>query len=335
MDRKVRIKDGDKCIHCHLCQKRCSFLTKYKADIGDTVKLRELVYHCFLCGICSQVCPIGIDGRGIILDMRRTEVEENNGKCREKGYAMLLAEKKNYIFRNERHMSGRSVLFPGCNFPSFYPQTTKMLTELLSKYGIGVVYDCCGKPIAELGYREDEEAIVQRIDETLKENGIEEVIMVCPNCYAFLKGRLSVRVVNIYDKLQELGAVGKNPVWKSEKKQIFLPCPDRENRELLKAANRYIEWMTGADSGFCPIEGAQCCGLGGVASVKEPELARQMASALSQNEHSVYTYCASCSGNLTRGGCKDVRHVLSEILGVHEKADVRKSMWNRIKTKFI
>ena len=205
----------------------------------------------------------------------------------------------------------------------------------MSKYGIGVVYDCCGKPIAELGYREDEEAIVQRIDETLKENGIEEVIMVCPNCYAFLKGRLSVRVVNIYDKLQELGAVGKNPVWKSEKKQIFLPCPDRENRELLKAANRYIEWMTGADSGFCPIEGAQCCGLGGVASVKEPELARQMASALSQNEHSVYTYCASCSGNLTRGGCKDVRHVLSEILGVHEKADVRKSMCNRIKTKFI
>ena len=100
MDRKVRIKDGDKCIHCHLCQKRCSFLTKYKADIGDTVKLRELAYHCFLCGICSQVCPIGIDGRGIILDMRRTEVEENNGKCREKGYAMLLLEKKNYIFRN-------------------------------------------------------------------------------------------------------------------------------------------------------------------------------------------------------------------------------------------
>lgn len=43
-DRKVMIKDGDKCIHCHLCQKHCSFLTKYGADIGDTVKLRELAY---------------------------------------------------------------------------------------------------------------------------------------------------------------------------------------------------------------------------------------------------------------------------------------------------
>jgi len=303
-------------------------------DIGDTDKLKELAYHCFLCGKCTEVCPVGIDGRAYILNLRR-ESKRPEAEKKEKGYGLILWEKRNYRYRNYKHAEGKSVLFPGCNFPSFYPQTTKMLTELLSKYGIGVVYDCCGKPIAELGYREDEEAIVQRIDETLKENGIEEVIMVCPNCYAFLKGRLSVRVVNIYDKLQELGAVGKNPVWKSEKKQIFLPCPDRENRELLKAANRYIEWMTGADSGFCPIEGAQCCGLGGVASVKEPELARQMASALSQNEHSVYTYCASCSGNLTRGGCKDVRHVLSEILGVHEKADVRKSMCNRIKTKFI
>ena len=94
MDRKVRIKDGDKCIHCHLCQKRCSFLTKYKADIGDTVKLRELAYHCFLCGMCSQVCPIGIDGRGIILDMRRTEVEENNGKCREKDMQCCWRKRK-------------------------------------------------------------------------------------------------------------------------------------------------------------------------------------------------------------------------------------------------
>ena len=174
MDRKVRIKDGDKCIHCHLCQKRCSFLTKYKADIGDTVKLRELAYHCFLCGICSQVCPIGIDGRGIILDMRRTEVEENNGKCREKGYAMLLAEKKNYIFRNERHMSGRSVLFPGCNFPSFYPKTTRKLIKILKdEADMGVLFDCCGKPVSELGLEEQEGKIIRRLNERLRAADIQ------------------------------------------------------------------------------------------------------------------------------------------------------------------
>ena len=82
------------------------FPDKVGADIGDTVKLRELAYHCFLCGKCSEVCPIGIDGRGTILDMRRTEVEENGGKCRRKGYAMLLLERKIIYSGIERHMTG-------------------------------------------------------------------------------------------------------------------------------------------------------------------------------------------------------------------------------------
>lgn len=55
--------DVSECIHCHVCQKHCEFLKKYGIDIGDTEKLKELSYHCFLCGKCTEVCPIGIDGR--------------------------------------------------------------------------------------------------------------------------------------------------------------------------------------------------------------------------------------------------------------------------------
>ena len=144
------------CIHCHKCRKHCTFLQKYQMDIGDTDKLKELAYHCFLCGKCTEVCPVGIDGRAYILNLRR-ESKRPEAEKKEKGYGLILWEKRNYRYRNYKHAEGKSVLFPGCNFPSFYPQTTKMLTELLGKYGIGVVYDCCGKPIAELGYREDEE----------------------------------------------------------------------------------------------------------------------------------------------------------------------------------
>lgn len=38
------------CTHCHVCQNQCEFLKKYGIDIGDTEKLKELSYHCFLCG---------------------------------------------------------------------------------------------------------------------------------------------------------------------------------------------------------------------------------------------------------------------------------------------
>lgn len=320
------IKDGSRCIHCHLCQKHCSFLEKYKIDIGDTVKLKELAYHCFLCGTCSQVCPVGIDGRGVILDMRREAVKENQGKCREKGYTMVLAEKQNYLFRNKRHMAGKSVLFPGCNFPSFYPKTTRELIGILKQQaGMGVLFDCCGKPVGELGLRERETQILRRLNENLREAGAEEAVMVCPNCYDFLKDKLEVRVSSIYEKLSGLG-IGREAQGNAP---IFLPCPDRAQKQWVGWLQPFLKEEPKI------LKGVQCCGLGGCASGKEPELSQSMAARIAQQGHErVYTYCASCAGNLTRNGCRGVIHLLTEILGTGEQPDTAGSMINRVTTKF-
>lgn len=315
--------DVSECIHCHVCQKHCEFLKKYGIDIGDTEKLKELSYHCFLCGKCTEVCPIGIDGRDYILKLRRENVREAEGIFREKGYGMLLKEKKDYIYKNYRNATGKCILFPGCNFPSFYPKTMKKLVKLLKEHGIGVAYDCCGKPIAELGLEADEKRIIQRINDEFEKRGVEEVIMLCPNCYTFLNPYLKVKVTDIYAKLEELGIGEKN----LESGKVFLPCPDREKREILASAERFVKGSLES------VKGVQCCGLGGCAPVKEPEIAKHMASALA-GEKKVYSYCASCSGNLTRGGCQNVRHLLTEILTTYEKPDVKKSMINRAKTKF-
>ena len=222
MNQNKKTADPSACVHCHLCQKNCAFLGKYGIDIGDVCKLEPLAYHCFLCGTCSQVCPKGIDGREIILNIRRRQVRENKGRVKEKGYSMLIKEKKEYLFQNYRNGRYRSVLFPGCNFPSFYPETTRMLADLLwEKDEVGIIFDCCGKPVAELGMEEDAQKIAERIDHKLQSMQVEELIMVCPNCYAYLKDRLSVKVVMIYDKLRELG-IGKEI---EEKLRIFPPCP--------------------------------------------------------------------------------------------------------------
>lgn len=323
-------KDGmnvEACIHCGKCTRNCSFLSKYQIDIGAAEKLSELAYHCFLCGMCSDVCPVGIDGRNVILEMRQKIVKENKGKVDEKGYGMLLLEKENYLFRNYKHVSGKSVFFPGCNFPSFYPETNKKIISLFKEHGIGVVFDCCGKPVAELGLKEQEEKIVKGIEKRLKENGVTQLITACPNCYSFLKGRLKeIRVISIYEKLNELG-IGKE----IEKDiNIFLPCPDRQEKELLKQMKCFITGEVHI------IKEASCCGLGGCAAGKEPELAKGMAESIKKAGYEeVYTYCASCSGNLTRNGCEKVIHVLSEILETNEKPDTKGSFINRIKTKFV
>lgn len=326
MKQDQRTIDTSKCVHCHLCQKHCSFLGKYGIDIGDADKLNELAYHCFLCGKCGEVCPVGIDGREVVRNMRRGQVRKDHGQAVSKKYKRVISEKQDYSYRNYRHVTEKSVLFPGCNFPSVYPKTTKKLVEILEREaGIGVVYDCCGKPISDLGMEKQEEGIVKGIEKRLKDAGVTEVITLCPNCYGYLKSRLSINVVHIYKKLKELG-IGQKI---SAEAKMFVPCPDREQREWLDD----IAFFLGQECKV--IENIQCCGLGGNAGAMEPEIAKSFAAQLKDSTENIYTYCGSCAGNLTRNGCKRVSHILPEILMTHEKPDTVKSLINRMKTKYL
>ncbi len=323
-ERKGRTADASKCVHCHICRENCAFLKKYGIDIGDVLRLNELAYHCFLCGRCSEVCPVGIDGRQVVRDMRRRQVSGDGGAYVNKKYKRMISEKREYLYRNYRHVTEKSVLFPGCNFPSVYPKTMKMLSKLFEEQaGIGTVYECCGKPIADIGMEEQEERIVQGIGERLSAAGVTEVITVCPNCEDYLSGRVPVKVVNIYEKLRELGIGKKIPGGCL----MFRPCPDRERGRWLKDIEFFLEEKCE------PIKDVQCCGLGGNGGVSEPELAKGFAVKVKGYPDTVYTYCGSCSGNLTRNGCKKVRHVLPEILGTGERPDTVKSLINRMRTK--
>ena len=327
LDNKNMTLDASKCIHCGKCTKNCAFLKKYNMDIGNTEKLEGLAYHCFLCGKCSRVCPEKIDGREIILGIRKERVKKNRGKMDEKGYTLLMGEKEKYLFQNYRHIQKGSVLFPGCNFSSFYPETTQLVYEMLNeKQETGIVFDCCGKPIEEIGKSREAEAIIRKIDSRFLQNNVTEVIMVCPNCYYFLRGKLEVKVVSIYEKLRELG-IGKR--LEEEEIHIFQPCPDRDTEEWMQHMKAFLPEK------IYPIEDVQCCGMGGCAGVREPELAKGLLQSVKEKEFKkIYTYCGTCGGNMTRAGCINIHHILAEITGSKEKADTKKSLLNRAKTKF-
>ena len=317
--------DITKCIHCHKCRDSCAFLKKYNIDIGDGKELRELAFHCFLCGTCTSVCPENIDGRKVIQDLRRELVSSGRADLTARGYRTMLWEKKNYKFRNYRHAGEGAVLFPGCNFPSLYPKTTALLSRILKETaGIGTVYDCCGKPVAELGLEDEENRITDEISRKLKDCGVKEVITVCPNCFSYLREKLDIPVVSIYEKLHELGLGKRIPGGE----RVFMPCPDRGSGAILSQIEEYF-----ADEPYRRISGMQCCGLGASAGVCEPELAGSMTEDL-RNEPGIRVYCASCAGKLKRSGVPGIRHILSEILGTDEEPDTGKSAINRALTGF-
>lgn len=325
-EEEIKVCENKDCVHCHLCQKNCVFLEKYGMDVVDVINHPELLYHCYLCGKCTQVCPVGIDGRDLVCDARRKQVKEQGNRLKETGYGMLVAEKKNYLFKNYKNAHGKSVLFPGCNFPSFYPKTTDALVELLKKEGVGVVYDCCGKPMAELGFEQREQEIQREIEAKLKDRGIEEMITLCPNCYYTLHGKIDVRVVTIYEKLKELEC-HEAMLKKIQPKATFLPCPDRVEQKFMHDMQPFLE----AEPEI--ISEVQCCGLGGCAAAKEPELSKCLAENVGNKAEEVYVYCASCACNFARSGVGEVKHYLSEIVGIKESPDIKKSLLNRAKKR--
>lgn len=314
------------CVHCGLCTKNCVFLEKYGLDLAGFAQRPDLAFSCFLCGKCKAVCPKDIDGIKIALDMRHNQVEEAGGKT-DPAYNGLMWEKNGYKFANYRKADKKSVLFPGCNFPSFYPETTRVLEGIMKKHGIGVVYECCSKPVNEVGLKNDASSNLQKMEARLRAQGVEELIVLCPNCYHFMKDKITLPMVTVYDKLKELGE-GKDIELPAL--PVYYPCPDRAEKVLFGGIRKFIKGEITE-----PFGKLQCCGLGGCAAAREPELSRQMAeNAAKQGSDVLYTYCASCISNFRRKGFMETYHLLPMILGVNEKVPLgMQPIFNRAKKK--
>lgn len=320
--------NAEECVHCGLCTKNCLFLEKYNMDLHAFKQKPELAYHCFLCGKCKDVCPKNIDGREIALRNRQEIVEKGGGKLPDNSYDGLLLEKSPYKFANYRHASKKAVFFTGCNFPSFFPETTDKLVEEFKKRDVGVVYDCCGKPIEELGLKEEAAGIIERINNRLKVAGVEQVVMACPNCYYFLQGRLAAEIVSVYDKMAELG-IGEG--FEKERIPTYYPCPDRNDRSFAKGLEHFVKGeMVDAFSHV------QCCGLGGCAAGKEADVAQALTDLVkASDEDELYTYCASCICSFRRRGYEKAKHILPILMGIDEKVPLGKTpILNRAKCKF-
>ena len=138
-------------------------------------------------------------------------------------------EKTNYLFKNWRHASAGSVVFPGCGFLSFFPKTFAALKdELRHASGVSFALDCCGLPLEGLKGPEAYRAKLSRVEERLVRVGAREVVPLCPNCGSAFTEVLdrSISQVTIYACLRDLTERGLIDCARvATPGAVFVPCP--------------------------------------------------------------------------------------------------------------
>lgn len=297
----------DECIDCGLCTKNCTFLKKYDINLKDYCDRDDLAFSCFRCNKCKDICPKDLDGNRISLLLRQKNPT----------YKSVLRQKDNYIFKNIPKGKSSDLLYLGCNFPAFYPKTTEYFKKIFKKEGFKFSIDCCNNPVESTGF---ENTYTKRLDKSLYDDGTQRLVCVCPNCYHLLKKNSRHEVISIFQWLDEYG-YAKDIDYEIN---VFFPCSDRYNREIFKDIEKHLK--AGFNDKYTEIN---CCGAGGLASKKEPELSETMRTSIKDDV--VCTYCATCSSRFCE--FNEVHHLSSLIAGIDEVVDNR-FLVNAVKMKF-
>ncbi len=239
-----------------------------------------------------------------------------------------VVEKSHYPFRAYPKGRCRDLLFCGCALPSQLPRTTDALARLCRTHGMGVAYDCCGKALADWDARRAADRVLAGLRRRLERLGCERLVLACPNCLAYLHGRVGVPCVSVFEAMLEWDDVERVRL---DPGVLFVPCPDRAGRRLEQAVRAFADL-----SDVETLRRVPCCGLRAEVAARGRAFVDRCGERIftAAGEAVVYTYCASCLGQFARQGRGCVRHVLSAVLGIDERPDAARALVNRARRRF-
>jgi Fe-S oxidoreductase len=293
----------EKCTGCNLCVNECSFLQRSgnPAELASGSRNCD-PFECTLCGLCSAVCPFGVDPSLHFLEQRRA-IRREKGIDDPRHAPLIGYERRGnsslYNFYGLPEGCD-TIFFPGCALPGTRPQAVWELYQRLKSQipNLGIVLDCCLKPSHDLGREEHFEKTFGELRDYLYGEGIRKVLVACPNCnriFGDYGDGMSVQTV--YEILAELPGESRERL---VAEAVFHdPCVARYNVAAQDAARKLV-----AASGVTVAEMQHsrdktlCCGRGGGVNFVKPGIVEEsVASRVAEAEgRPIVTYCAACAG---------------------------------------
>jgi Fe-S oxidoreductase len=322
------------CPACGICIDACPMSVR-KANLRDCTvylnrmlrrgnerRIAEISDKCLLCGKCSAVCQVGVQGPEL-----RVAQRERRKFALSPSYANLDVRPMAEAVAG----SGGVLYFAGC-MTQLTPSILRATASLLDKAGVSwKMMDpdgglCCGRPLMMAGRTEQARELIAKNVEIIRASGCDTLLLSCPICYRVFKEDYpleGIRVVHHSVFFQELIAAGKLPVRHEDGLRLVWhdPCElgrgcgiYEQPRVALAAAGELVE------AGKHHAESICCGGSLGSLSLsfeqRRPMTQNALENLTVADPDQIVTGCPLCLATFVREADRPV-HDIAEILDEH------------------
>ena len=300
----------------------CTVYLNRQLRRGNERRIAEISDKCLLCGKCSAVCQVGVQGPEL-----RVAQRERRKYALSPSYAGFDIQPMADAVAG----SGGVLYFAGC-MTQLTPSILRASSSLLDKAGVSwKMMDpdgglCCGRPLMMAGRTEQARELIAKNLEIIRASGCDTLLLSCPICYRVFKEEYpleGIRVVHHSVFFQELIASGKLQVRREDELRLVWhdPCElgrgcgiYEQPRQALAAAGTLVE------AGKHHAESICCGGSLGSLSLSFEQRRPMTQNALDNltlaDPDQIVTGCPLCLATFTRLADRPVRD-LAEILDSH------------------
>lgn len=326
------------CPNCGVCIDACPMSIK-KANIKDTTvylnrnirrrneqRIEEISDKCLLCGKCTAVCQVGVDGPQMRIAQRSIR---NYGLDQDYSGMDISAIKESVASEPSKD---KVLYFAGC-MTQLTPAISRAMESVFRKAGVEYAFMdkdgglCCGRPILMAGRFDQARQLIHKNKEIIKASGAGTLVLSCPICYKIFLEHYKlegIRVMHHTEYMLELVRAGRLKLESGESSIVYHdPCElgrgcgiYEQPREILRQTGELVEAEANRDM-------AICCG-GSLGSLtlgfdKREDLTRNALHNLTVNDpDTIVTACPLCKSTFARYADRPVEDI-AETVDKHMK----------------
>lgn len=327
------------CPSCGVCIDACP-MSAVKANTKDTTvylnrqikrynenRIAEISDKCLLCGKCSAVCPVGVQGDRIRVyqrSIRNYGISPDYSNIDTKSLSILnninVIPQNNYVSSPDKE---KVIYFAGC-MTALTPSIQKSMASILNKCGSDYIFMdkeggiCCGRPMWMAGRFAQAEQMIEKNTEIIKNSGADILLLSCPICYKIFKEKYELEGIEILHHTEYIDRKIRQGILRPEKgtvKYVYHdPCElgrgcgiYDEPRRILSSAGELVEArMKGQES--------ICCG-GSLGSLtmgldkRKPLTENALANLTISQPDEIVTACPLCLSTFSRYSDRPVRDI--------------------------